>query len=67
MSTYTYLDGQRYSYLFAVNMAHDYTVAPTVLGYDTEDSLLVFEANSTSTPTKFSQADPIGVKKCGKS
>eukprot|EP00053_Salpingoeca_punica_P027614 m.25231 g.25231 ORF g.25231 m.25231 type:complete len:316 (-) comp9717_c0_seq1:39-986(-) len=65
-STYTALEFVYVSYVLAVNVSTPYLLLPHELGYNDQDQLLVFEANSTRTLRPFSSSSPITINPCDK-
>lgn len=56
------LDGQTYGTLFAADLAEDWIIRPSDVGYAKGESFLVFEANNTAKVMAWSEETPLTLK-----
>jgi hypothetical protein len=60
------VSGLQYTTVFGAVLASDYPVSTTDLGYGPSDSVVVIEANTTSTFSVLAPGASLTVKACGK-
>jgi hypothetical protein len=65
-TTYSIVSGLQYTTVFGAVLASDYPVSTTDLGYGPSDSVVVIEANTTSTFSVVAPGASLTVKACGK-
>ena len=60
------VSGQLYASVFGANLVSDYTINKTDAGFNPSDTLVAFEANSTSAVSVVGPGQGVTVKACGK-
>ena len=66
LTTYSLVSGGRYTTVFGAVLGADYSLSTTDLGYGASDSVVVVEANTTSTFKVLGAGDSLTVNACGK-